>query len=59
MQEYYRGQYEESTHTEKKAKSWVIASIVVGVVTVVSVITLSIVVQAVIYGVVFTTSQEE
>lgn len=53
MQEYYRGQYEESTLTDKRAKKWAIASIVSGIVLVVTVITLSVVLQAVIYGVTF------
>lgn len=59
MQEYYRGQYEQSTSTDKKAKKWVVASVVCGVVTVVTVITLSVVIQAVVYGVIFGTQHDK
>lgn len=59
MQQYYRGEYDESTRTDKRAKTWAIASVITGVVMVVTVITLSVVIQAVIYGVVFTRETEE
>ncbi len=51
MQEHYRGQYESSDRTEKRAKKWVICSIVTGVVFVVSMIFFVFVVQGVAYGV--------
>ena len=53
MQEYYRGQYDDSSKTDKKAKRWVYASIISGVILIVGVITLAIVSQAIVYGVVF------
>ena len=54
MQEYYRGEYEQSERTNKTAKNWAIGSIVSGVIVIVGVIFFCIVVQAVVYGVVFT-----
>lgn len=59
MQEYYRGQYDQSTVTDKRAKKWVIISIVSGVVITVTIITVSIVAQAIIYGVTFTQTDKQ
>ncbi len=56
MQEYYRGQYDQSAVTEARAKKWVIGSIVSGVVTIVVVIVGTIVIQGVVYGLVFTSN---
>lgn len=58
MQEYYRGQYEDSAKTDKKAKRWVMASIISGIILTVTIITLVVVVQAVVYGVVFSNQQD-
>ena len=59
MQQYYRGEYDQSTHTDKRAKKWAIASIVTGVVITVTIISVSLLSQAIIYGVVFTTQSTE
>ena len=53
MQEYYRGQYESSDRTEKRAKKWVICSIVTGVVFVVGIIFFSIAIQGIAYAVAY------
>lgn len=58
MQQYYRGEYDQSTRTEKRAKKWAIASIVTGVVITVTIITVSLLSQAIIYGVVFATRDD-
>ena len=59
MQEYYRGQYDESARTEKRAKHWVMASIISGIVLFVVIITVVVVSQAVVYGVIFGANREE
>ena len=59
MQEYYRGQYDDSSKTDKKAKRWVYASIISGVVLIVGVITLVLVSQAVVYGIVFSQNRDD
>ena len=56
MQEHYRGQYDSSDRTEKRAKKWAICSIVSGVVFIVGVIFFVIVVQGVTYGVIYGTT---
>ena len=58
MQEYYRGQYEISAGTEKKARKWMIASIVTGIVFTVTIISVVIISQIVIYSVVFTETRK-
>lgn len=58
MQQYYRGEYDQSTRTEKRAKKWAITSIVTGVVITVTIITVSLLSQAIIYGVVFATRDD-
>lgn len=58
MQEYYRGQYDISAGTEKRARRWMIASIVTGIVFTVSVISVVIISQVVIYSVVFTETRK-
>lgn len=59
MQEYYRGQYGESARSEKRAKRWVLASIISGVVLIVGIVTVVVVSQVVVYGVIFSTQREE
>lgn len=53
MQEYYRGQYDQSTKTGKKAKRWVIASVVTGITFTVVVIVSVILIHAVTWGVIY------
>jgi hypothetical protein len=59
MQQYYRGEYDQSTHTDKRAKKWAIASIVSGIVLTVTIITVSVLSQAIIYGVVFSETNKD
>ena len=58
MQEYYRGQYDTSERTEKRAKKWAIASIVTGVVLVVFFVTLAFVVQIISYTLIGTSHRD-
>lgn len=53
MQEYYRGQYDNSAKTDKNAKRWVVASIISGIVLTVTIVMAVVVVQAVVYGVIY------
>ena len=55
MQEHYRGQFDSSDRTEKRAKKWVICSIVSGVVFVVIMILLVAAAQGVRYGLAYRT----
>ena len=53
MQEYYRGQYEDSGNTDKKARKWVMCSIISGIVLAVTVFVVVVVAQAVTYSIIF------
>lgn len=53
MQEYYRGQYDSSTKTEKKAKRWVIASVVTGITFTVVLIMSVLLIHAVTWGLIY------
>lgn len=54
MQEHYRGQFDQSVNTEKKAKKWAICGIVSGIIYVFSIIFFVLLIQAVVYGIVYT-----
>lgn len=58
MQQYYRGEYDQSTRSDKRAKTWAIVSIVTGAIIAVAVITLSLVILGVIYGITFSGYKE-
>lgn len=48
MQEYYRGQYEESVRSEKRAKKWIICSVISGTILIISTFVVGVLIQTVV-----------